>query len=183
MDTPTMLDLGRVPGSDRAPRPVLTWLFGLWWGLALGAGPWPGNLGSAVAAPVAFETLLTEQTSGLRQSYQAAIDSEAAWRSFWSRVYANREPAPALRPVDFRRDRVIAVAIGEQPTGGYGVSIERIEETGGRLDVHYRRTCPASGSFNILLLTQPVQAVRLARSALRPVFLETADGHCPHAGP
>lgn len=114
--------------------------------------------GGAAHAQLMHE-LAQGQHSGFHEPAEFIVLDEASWHSLWSQRLEGRPP-----PVDFTRDMVLGVALGERPTGGYAVRIERVErEADGTLNVEVREILPPEGALLTQALTQPYHFVRLRR--------------------
>jgi len=68
---------------------------------------------------------------------------------------------------------IVAVFLGEKPTGGYKVEITAIEEDRGkgRLRVVVRERKPPAGAMVIQALTQPYHIVRVKKIDLTTTFV------------
>jgi hypothetical protein len=143
---------------------------------ACAAGVPSGSGGASVA--VSFETILDEVNSGLHERRREVVRDEAAWARLWAQIHEGVTPQPALPPVDFSRDMLIAVATGTRPTGGFDIKIRSVTRRGGRLEVMVLETCPAPGDRVSMGLTQPVEVVRLERLSQAPTFQETRSSSC-----
>ncbi|MFN3476701.1 MAG: protease complex subunit PrcB family protein, partial [Candidatus Methylomirabilales bacterium] len=66
-------------------------------------------------------------------------------------------------PVDFAQEMAIAVFRGEQPTAGFGLEIQKLEEKGGNLYLYVQEASPAPGSAVLQVLTQPYHIIKLER--------------------
>jgi PrcB C-terminal len=129
-----------------------------------------GELGKP-AVQLSFQTIAKGYRSGVRESLQIVARNQTEWDSLWKRhlsVETNPPPAPAI---DFNKQIVVAVFLGEKPTGGYDVEIIRAEQTDGALVIHYREKNPPPGGIVIQALTQPFHIIRVARDDnLTPAF-------------
>jgi hypothetical protein len=134
--------------------------------------------GSGGTPAVSFETILDEVTSGLHERRREVVRDEAGWAQLWAEIHEGVTPQPALPPVDFSRDMLIAVATGTRPTGGFDIKVRRVTRGGERLEVAVHETCPAPGDRVSMGLTQPVEVVRLERLAQAPTFQETRSASC-----
>lgn len=94
------------------------------------------------------------------------VSDPDSWRALWSGL--STAPAPA---VDFRRDRVVAVFLGERPGGGYGVAIKEVFPTETSLIVRYAKTEPAPGRSYAAARTAPYALKIIPRGDL-PVRFE-----------
>src|SRR5262245_35790098 len=118
---------------------------------------------AAVAAPVPFSTLAKGLASGVGQPTQVVVRTENDWAALWSR-HMGTQIAPSPPPVDFSRDMVVALFMGERPTGGYAIEVTRIERTDSGLSVHYQTTRPDPAAMQPQALTQPLHLVALPRT-------------------
>jgi hypothetical protein len=117
---------------------------------------------AAVAATVPFTTLAHGSASGVVQPTRIVVRSQNDWAALWSRHVRTQSTSPPP-PVDFSRDMVVALFMGERPTAGYAIEVTRIERTGAGLTVHYRMTRPDPAALNAQALTQPFQLIKLPR--------------------
>lgn len=120
---------------------------------------------------VSFQTVVKGSRSGVRESLQVIARSPSEWDALWKRhvsIETNPPPPPAI---DFNKQIVIGVFVGEKPTGGYDVEIIRAEQTDGALVIHHREKSPVPGGIVIQALTQPFHIIRVARDDnLTPAF-------------
>ena len=92
--------------------------------------------------------------SGIRGVRRLVIRDPATWAHFWSELGAGVRPE-----VDFSRDLVIAVALGQRPTGGHDIAVQRVARTGGQLRITVLETSPGPGCMTTQAQTQPVDVV------------------------
>lgn len=107
--------------------------------------------------------------SGLDTQQVLLITSQPEWQKFWSSYSTPFVPPPALPQVDFAASAVVAVALGEQNTGGYAVEIAGVRQEGERLSVTVKVTRPAPGGFTIQALTHPYHMVRIPKTPVAEV--------------
>src|SRR5439155_15566888 len=84
------------------------------------------------------------------------------WLVVWAR-HAQSIGAVVPPPVDFSREMVVGVFMGERDTGGYQIEIIEVERTASVLRVLYVTREPEAGAILTQALTQPFHLVRLAR--------------------
>ena len=91
-------------------------------------------------------------------------------------------PLPA---VDFTRERVALVALGERPTTSYGVVIDSAVAAPGRLTVWWHALLPLTDNcVGANAITQPVDLVRLPRVDGAVEFRSGPDADsCPRRPP
>lgn len=111
-----------------------------------------------------FVRLYSAQNSGYRLGNETAIRDQAGWTAAWSTIHGGTpgEPAPS---VDFTRDMVLLIALGERNSGGYTVRVDGVTPAGRGAVVRYTITEPGEGCMTTQALTAPVVAVRAPRVA------------------
>jgi hypothetical protein len=125
---------------------------------------------SKPAVQLSFQMIAKGYRSGVREPLQTVVRNQAEWDSLWKKhsVETNPQPPPF---VDFKRQIVVAVFLGEKPTGGYDVEIIRAEQSDGALVLHYREKSPLPGSIAIQALTQPFHIIQMVRDDnFKPTF-------------
>jgi PrcB C-terminal len=125
---------------------------------------------SKPAMQLSFQTIAKGYRSGVREPLQTVARNQAEWDSVWKRhsVETNPPPPPFI---DFKNQIVVALFLGEKPTGGYDVEIIRAEQSDGALVLHYREKSPLPGSIAIQAMTQPFHIIQIVRDdTLKPTF-------------
>ena len=121
------------------------------------------------ATPVSVVRLRAEPYSftyysGLIEPQRLVVRDPAAWAEIRAAIWKGQSPLPELPQVDFAREMLVVVALGERPTGGYGILVDSAVATPGRLEIWIRTIGPGPGCFVTQALTQPVDIARLPRS-------------------
>jgi hypothetical protein len=93
-------------------------------------------------------------SSGIKGSRRLVIRDPTTWSQFWSELGAGVQPQ-----VDFSRDLVIAVASGEQSSGGHDIRIQQVTREGGELRIEVLETSASPECMTTAGLTQPVDVV------------------------
>src|SRR5438093_4348827 len=101
--------------------------------------------------------LLAASAGGRTISFERVTGNERAQFIQSARAMRGATPGVALE-THGARTAVIA-SLGEKPTGGYGIHIERVSLQGNMLAVHARVTEPAKGSIVTQALTYPIDVV------------------------
>lgn len=99
-----------------------------------------------------------------------AIYSEDQWKEVWGKVYALRLPRPELPKIDFEKEMVVAVFMGERPSGGYSIEIINIVRTEEEIVVAVKEKEPPADSLRTMALTQPYHIVAVKRYFLPVKF-------------
>lgn len=108
-------------------------------------------------------TLARGTYSGITSQEAVLITNLAQWDELWRR-HANRfDPPPARPPVDFDRFSVIALFLGERPTGGYAVTVTQVRAEGERLIITAQEHRPGPEAIVTQALTQPYHMVAIPK--------------------
>lgn len=128
---------------------------------------------AGAAERLPFITIDQGSRSGVRERKFLVIKNEAEWKTLWQTHVQPEVPAKELPQVDFEREMVVAVFLGEKPTGGYKLGITAIEEDRGKgqLRIVLRESKPPVGSIAIQALTQPYHIVRVKKTDLPATFV------------
>ena len=114
-----------------------------------------------LAKQAAFQTVDKGIHSGVKERLQIVIREQSEWKDFWQRhasIRANQPPPPA---VDFGDQIVVAVFLGDKPTGGYEIAIISVEQTNGVLTVSFSEKEPRPGAISTQAFTQAFHIVRI----------------------
>ncbi len=118
-----------------------------------------------------------EVYTGITDRQRLVIRDREAWREVWKRIYAQRSPTPPLPEIDFAKEMLVVVAMGEKSTGGYGIIIDGASERDDRLAIKVRGISPGKGCMTTQALTAPVDIVRLKKTERPVVFRESETVH------
>lgn len=116
----------------------------------------------AVAVNAASWDRLEGFHSGIKQQRAVAVQDPRSWEALWSQHDAGT-PAPA---VDFSKESVVAVFLGERQAAGAKVEVvvQRDPIDASRLNVFYREVKNAK-SFAAQVFCQPFAIVKVPRAA------------------
>lgn len=113
--------------------------------------------------------------TGIDEPRRQVIRDANGWAQFWSELATGDQPE-----VDFTRNLVIAVASGQQRSGGFGIAVERVTQQEGDLTIQVVETSPGPNCLTSSELTQPVDVVTIPLIKVRSwSFVERkASGDC-----
>lgn len=136
------------------------------------------DVGAYRAGPeqVPWEPLATgTQAVGFDQQDFMLVRDQARFIDLWNRAYGSQLQVPALPSVDFSRETVVAVFVGQQSTGGYSVSVRSLSVESGDLYVDLTITKPNPGSITTQALTSPWVMIRVLRGGFGVAWFRDAD--------
>jgi len=115
------------------------------------------------SSSIAIRRIGQWSTSSITTPTRMVIRDDSAYAKFWAGL-----GDPGSRPsVDFTRDLVIAVAAGQQSTGGHSIAVDRVTRVGLGLAVEVTETVPPQGCMTTQAITQPVDVVVVAAADAR----------------
>jgi hypothetical protein len=105
------------------------------------------------------------------------IGSTEQLRALYER-FAGRAPAAAVAGIDFAKEGVLLIEMGERPTAGYALDLPpdaaRIKD--GRLELIVDWTEPPPDAITAQVITSPCLLVRLPRAGYREVRVIDQEG-------
>jgi hypothetical protein len=122
------------------------------------------SAGADVSQPPAQAPLAAVATSGFTEPVELVLRDAAALATAWRTLHAGA-PAEAPPAVDFARQMVVLLAIGERSSGGHDVRVDEIVATGDGATVRYTVTSPGASCMTTMAITSPAVAVPVARAA------------------
>ena len=130
------------------------------------------------AAGIAWEELASgSQASGSESPRFFVANSQAELEDIWGQAYGNLLTPPELPKVDFSTESVAGMFLGQQPTGGYSVSVQDVTLEDGEVYVQVEVSEPAPGAITTQALTNPWVMVRVNQSDLSNAwFREVGSG-------
>ena len=90
----------------------------------------------------------------------------------WQRMTALCSDKLPLPEVDFSREMMVVAAMGQQPSPGYGITIDGACEVNNQLEVSVRSTTVQCGG-QLGVMTSPLDIARVPKTDLPVVFRET----------
>lgn len=117
------------------------------------------------------------QAIGFSQSDYIFITDESQLLSVWNKAYGAQLSVPALPQIDFTRETLVAIFMGEKPTGGFGIQIDDISLDQGAVYINMQLLEPAPGMMMTQALTSPWMMVRILRGGVNAAwFRNPASG-------
>jgi hypothetical protein len=123
---------------------------------------------------VAVQTIAKGSRSGVREPSQIAIRSQGEWQKLWRQHTSTSTASGPLPTVDFDKEIVAAVFLGEKPTGGYNVEISSAELTDSLLTIFVKETSPNPGAIVTQGFTQPFHIVRIEAATAETISFRRA---------
>ncbi|MBU1852417.1 MAG: protease complex subunit PrcB family protein [Candidatus Omnitrophica bacterium] len=148
----------------------------LFWGIAISIILSNGNslASSAIGPRPEIKINIEKEWKGYRSGYtepkRLVISTLEEWEEVWKNVHSLVIPRPELPEIDFGKEMVIAVFMGERNSGGYEVEIIKIVDTGEEIVIKVKEKELPLESFQTMALTQPYHIVVIKKYTLPVSF-------------
>lgn len=119
---------------------------------------------------VKFEILEKGDFSGYCEEAYFVVKAEDDWIEVWERHTLVREPKEPPPSIDFSVNFVVCAFLGQCPTAGYSMDINRIWTDGERVFVEVVKHSPPDGFAVALMITYPYVLVLVERIDMAFVF-------------
>ena len=136
-----------------------------------------------------FDTVIQGIVSGIKEPYQLKITNWEQFHTLWVAHTSNQYPPPPPPEINFDEWDVIAVGIGQRPTGGFECIIDRIcilaDNSGAiaGLGVFYRERIPGPNCAVPDIITQPYHWVLIPKSDDKVQWFPSQEVYnCPDGG-
>ena len=131
---------------------------------AAAPAPAPGADPAAVGDEISILRKFPPSASGGYAAPAQEIHRDSAsFATAWKRANAHMAPVPAAPAVDFSKEMVALVALGQKPNSGFTVEIVGIRRTESALRILFAAREPAPGTMSAAVMTNPWHAVVLPR--------------------
>lgn len=116
------------------------------------------------------EIVIDGTYSVIAEKREVLLTSNDQYQTLMNEVYSNLDQMPRIPVVDFTKNSVIAVFIGERPNGGFMVTIDSIIEGSKNITVNVTETTPGPKCMTTQALTRPFSLVKIPKTEKKPVF-------------
>lgn len=123
---------------------------------------------------IPFDIFITGQASGygLDEGRVFFIPNEEQWALFL-KVH---NPYDVIPPVNFEKQGVLIVVDKNHPTGGYTLTIDKLEKSEQGTEVFVTREVPGTGCMTTMTMTQPFMMVKVPKDQINePIQLHIED--------
>ena len=126
-----------------------------------------------------FHNIDSGINSGIREDHNQVIDNRDDWLKIWNKLKGSNDELP---DVDFNKSVVIAAFRGEQPNGGYTLSVDRVCLHQDKYFVRITNKEPKKGCPVPEMVSRPYHLVKIDKnnSTIDDIrFKENTTLHCP----
>lgn len=155
-------------------RPLVVSLLGV---LAVGCSAAldaPGPHASLMVTRLRSEPSSFTYFSQIRQAERLVIRDQVAWVNAWASLSPMGAPIAAPPNVDFDREMIVLVALGERSTGGYSILVDSAGTNADGVTVWVGTSSPGAHCVTTQAFTQPVDIARISRIDAPVRFVSTS---------
>jgi hypothetical protein len=127
------------------------------------------------AQDIEFEVIDHGDRSGYIEEAYLALRTETEWAKVWENHTAPYMDAPLCTTLNFSERMVVCAFMGERPTSGYSISIERIWAEGQTIHVKVVKHNPSNDSLVCQVITQPYVFASFEKTELEVIFDVTEE--------
>lgn len=121
---------------------------------------------SGCTTPVGKDLTFSVLGHGTQSSFTVeqnkVFRTQSEFETFW-KANSSQTTLGEIGSVNYGRETLILLALGEKNTGGYDIRVDRVTLAGNMVQVHYTKIAPAPNSYNDQVLTQPYVLIKLSR--------------------
>lgn len=121
---------------------------------------------------VKFEMLIASSIGGYLTPQIKVIKEQESLLDTYSQLNKYRKPAFSIPTINFEKETIVAVFMGQKNTGGYSVSIVDIVDKGEKIVVKVKETKPNENEMVTMAITQPFCIVKVDNAAKEMVFVK-----------
>jgi hypothetical protein len=108
-----------------------------------------------------FETIEIGSNSGMLKPQYVTINNQKDFENIWKQTHSIMTPVPTIPKVDFSKETVIGMFMGEFHTGGYSIKVTKVDKNKSELTVYFQTTYPKIGQIVTQALTQPYHIIKV----------------------
>ncbi|MGE5329421.1 MAG: protease complex subunit PrcB family protein [Deltaproteobacteria bacterium] len=117
-----------------------------------------------------FETIMISEYCGINEPNNAVVQNKEKFEELWKLTNSGVYPVTAAPEIDFEKNTIVAVYMGQKPTGGYRIEITKIEENEQNVVVTVKETMAQGDSILTNVLTSPVHIVKIKKTDKQIIF-------------
>ncbi|WP_281765817.1 protease complex subunit PrcB family protein [Neptunitalea lumnitzerae] len=121
-------------------------------------------------ASVNFETLLQSSVGGPQTAEIIVAKEPGIVNEFFKKVNSTSGSHLAAPKIDYSKEMLFVICMGEKQSGGYQIDVSTIEETANTITVFVKETTPEEGAIVTTMITNPFTVVKLKTSNKRIIF-------------
>ncbi len=137
---------------------------------ALNEGNDMSKVGEEKAQETPFEIIVQESHGGPEVAQCIEFREENTLNHFYTKVNMTRRPGLPVPEVDFEKETIVALCLGEKTTSGYSITIDHIEQTDEGQVVWVKEIGPGPDDMVAMVICQPFTIVKFPKKGEKILF-------------
>ena len=108
---------------------------------------------------------------GSEEAEYKIIKNSSSLLNVWNRAYGNQLSVPPLPNVDFDKETIVAIFMGQKSTGGYALRLENIQIDENELFLDLQQIVPGEGAITTQAFSHPWMLIKILRGGLNLAWL------------
>ena len=114
-------------------------------------------------SPGNIRTISKGTFSGVQKALQVVITNQTQWTELWARHSAQVKPAKPAPDINFDKESVVFVCLGQKPSGGHSIEITDVRTVDSKTEITVKSRAPKPGGMQLQALTAPFHIVATPR--------------------
>ena len=127
----------------------------------------------ATEKPIEFNVIKSGTNGIYKSATELKIEESAKLDAVWAELFKNYSRQAPIPIVDFTKNSVIVVTMGEQNSGGHSIKISSVSETDKAIIVNIEESKPGSTCITTSVMTYPFQLIEIPKSDKKFIFNRT----------
>ncbi len=119
---------------------------------------------------LSMEIVMDGTYSGVEDKRELLINTNDEYQKLMNEVYKNLDQMPRIPVVDFTKNSLVAVFIGNRSSGGFMVIIDSITEGSKSISVNVTESTPGKNCVVTEAITRPYTIVKIPKTEKKPIF-------------
>ncbi len=115
-----------------------------------------------------YQILLKGSHSNVEQAKNVVIKDKKELTKYYELYNSGRDPKILVPEVDFEKNMVVGIFLGEQTTGGFDIEIQSIKNTQEQMQIFYNVKAPDGPA--IMVMTQPFILIKVSKVDSKVIF-------------
>jgi hypothetical protein len=118
---------------------------------------------AAENSPGKIRTISKGAFSGVQKELQILITNQTQWAELWTKHSAQVKPAKPAPDINFDKESVLFVCLGQKRSGGHSVEIVAVRPLPDRTEITVKTRAPKPGGMQLQALTAPFHIAAVPR--------------------
>ena len=119
---------------------------------------------------IPFQILVQDTYGGYASSKFMVIENNNSLIEVFNLLNKSRSPDLEIPVINFEKESVIALFLGEKNSGGYAITIEQVLDKSNKVYVVYKVVSPGVGDMVTSVMTQPFSIIKIPKTNKEIVF-------------